>query len=251
MRDYILFNLQNEKFAAGKSRRLPSNFSGCVIWEVFGLWIFLAAMANSFWVNWAEARNLEENGREATVEVLSASVIEATDSDETDSYTIRFRFFDVNETQHVVSEYVSAQTYQMAERGEQLTALYDPANPQGASVQFRPNMAFLSAGSIAIIPALVVLTAIIFWLYGRQRHHTRFVREGQMIYGRVIAFVSLKDADDDTYYEVVGEFTSPKSARKLEVRQRLYEYSLQGGPPLESHARFKVFYLNDERYQVM
>jgi hypothetical protein len=210
----------------------------------------MAVLAILDWMDWAALRN--------TGAVTEATIIgrRIDTSGEGTAYYISYTYqhipTDGDPRDYQSEERVNSVTYDSAEQGRRVAALYTPDDPERVTIDVRLEPPWIqtvgtlfSVGIFIVVPALVI---------AHDQRHTqvaqRLRESSSMLPGEVVTCTG-NAADDDYYVRLTYRFQSPASGKTLQQAQRLQRDDMGDESLPAPGTPVVVLYRDDKTFQVL
>jgi hypothetical protein len=210
----------------------------------------MLAVAVSEWTTWAALRDAGVS-TEATITGRSID-----DSGESTAYYVSYTYAhtpaDGDPRTYQSEERVNSDTYDSAEQGRRVAALYIPDDPERVTIDVRlepPWFSVVGAGFFLILFIIVPGGGIFI-----ERRHTqvaqRLRESSSMLPGEVVKCTG-SAADDDYHVRLTYRFQSPASGKTLQQAQRLQRDDMGDESLPAPGTPVIVLYRDDTTFQVL
>ncbi len=202
------------------------------------------------WIDWAALRDAGVP-TEATITERRID-----DSGESTAYYVSYTYAhtpaDGDPRTYHSEERVNSDTYDSAEQGRRVAALYTPEAPERVTIDIRLEPPWIqivgmlfSAGIFIVVPVLIII---------HDRRHTqvaqRLRESSSMLPGEVVTCTG-NAADDDYHVRLTYRFQSPASGKTLQQAQRLQRDDLDDERLPAPETPVVVLYRDDTTFQVL
>ncbi|NDJ77638.1 MAG: DUF3592 domain-containing protein, partial [Chloroflexi bacterium] len=249
--EMFFFHPKNERFLAGKTKRIAATVNGWIIGVlllvlVVGLFIFFGVGV----VGLVNDIKLDQNGVETTGRVIDS---EEREGDDSTSYYIEYEFRAVEKDRKVTAEkQVSWSNYsRWREKGSSVRVRYLPSNPSvnelvGDNTVDNNRTVGIIVGFIVLV-VFGLITLAVFNSYLRSRE---LLRKGTLIKGEVLSCSSHEDSDDDLHITLRFRFFTPAGKEITKTESRMAN-EFKNTPLARPGNPVTILFLNEKRYRVL
>jgi hypothetical protein len=210
----------------------------------------MLAVAASEWTTWAALR---DSGVQTEATITGRHI---DDSGDNTSYYVSYTYqhipADGDPRTYHHEERVNSATYDSAEQGRRVAALYTPDDPERVTIDVRleqPWFGVVGAGFFLVL-FIAVPGAGIFMERRHAQIAQRLRESSSMLPGEVVKCTG-NAADDDYYVRLTYRFQSPTSGKTIQHAQRLQRNDMGDDSLPAPGTPVVVLYRDDKTFQVL
>jgi hypothetical protein len=202
------------------------------------------------WMDWAALR---DSGTQTDATIIGRRI---DNSGESTAYYVSYTYVhtpaDGDPRTYRNEERVNRATYDAAEQGQQVAAIYTPDEPARVTIDVHLEPPWPGLVGIAWSVGFFVVPAVAIIIVARRNMQiTERLRESSSsIHGEVFACTGTGD-DDDYYVRLTYRFQSPTSGKLIQKSQRLQRDDLSDDDLPAPGTPVVVLYRDDQTFQVL
>jgi hypothetical protein len=234
------------------SNRNEEMIGGTYLILVIGVLLsgIMAVLAVLDWMDWGALRDAGVS-TEATITGRRID-----DSGDNTSYYVSYTYqhipADGDPRTYQSEERVNSVTYDSAEQGRRVAALYIPDDPERVTIDVRLEPPWIQTVGMLFSVGLFIVVPLLIISHDRRRAQVaqRLRESSSMVRGEVVKCTG-NAADDDYYVRLTYRFQSPASGKTIQQAQRLQRDDMDDESLPAPGTPVIVLYRDDKTYWVL